>query len=363
MSYNKRLGMEDGGNKSAIGETLSKVWDKMTSEREKVEEEENAEEAIEESGSEQPEGDDSEREAGEKEAREEVVEDEEEEGVGRKLDQAEFDEEDEEEDVDEIDRIEVEAPSAWPDEAKEDFSKLPAQSQEFLVNTYKGMQADYTRKLQGISDISTALDPIREECVEAGISYADALRRFVGIHKRLLKDPENALVEVAQLYGVPLENIRKTESSVDPAIDQRLSATEQRIEQSEANLQRQQAIALNNAIEEFKKTAPHFDAVEGEMAKMVRAHTAQGLPIPSIQELYERACWTIPKVREKLLAEQKTSGLKDSTEERRLKSAKAKKAARSKSKRSTESAKDQPGLENMSTRDVLSAVWDDVASR
>ena len=57
-------------------------------------------------------------------------------------------------------------------------------------------------------------------------------------------------------------------------------------------------------IEEFAKDKPYFEEVQEEMKRLVLADINAGKKEkPDLNELYEKAIWMNPKVREKLIAE------------------------------------------------------------
>ena len=56
-----------------------------------------------------------------------------------------------------------------------------------------------------------------------------------------------------------------------------------------------------------KPLHPHFEEVAQKMAGMVQAELASGQPV-DLAKLYDEACWSVPSVREKLLASQSGNG-------------------------------------------------------
>jgi hypothetical protein len=234
---------------------------------------------------------------------------------------------------------------------------------EFTINTYKGMQADYTRKLQGISGVVSALSPIHQECVENGITYDEAIRRFVGIHERLKKDPKTTIRQVAALYGVDLDNLDKESNgngSLPPEVSKRIESLENEVKSTREGSIQMQAQKIAQEIEEFKKTAPFYDQVEQAMVGIVNLCVNTGKPVPPLKTLYDDACWMVPSVREKLIAKERKGEMSDSVVSRKQRVEKAKQASRSIKRRSKESV-EKPG-DPGSVRDTLSAVWDEAVS-
>jgi hypothetical protein len=280
-----------------------------------------------------------------------------------------FEEEEEEEGSEEGEEEELEAGDLepaqhWPDEIKEEFAELPAKSQKFLIKSMKGMQGDYTRKTQGIADLVSSLDPIKEECVQAGVTYADAVRRFVGVHKRLQTDPRNAILYVMQEYGITVDQIFNqggASGATDPETAKEIASLREEVQASRQMVQDQNSAQLNASLAEFRESHEHYDEVEPDMTQIVNGLNASGLPIPPLQELYDRACWANPTVREKLFEEQKEEKAKEQVTKRKKRIAKSKKAARTARKTSaTESRKTQ---QRMGLREQLADAMDAVESR
>jgi len=220
----------------------------------------------------------------------------------------------------------------WPDEVKEKFAKLPPELQDVAVRVQKDMQADYTRRIQGIKDITDALEPIREECVMNGVSYGQAIRKMVAAHERLLKQPREAALELLAIYGIDPRTLLEQpagEADLPAPVAQKIQNLEAQVQQGAAFLQQQQMMTVQQQIDAFKKNAEFFDEVEQDMVAMVNQFQAAGMPPPPLQELYDRAVWTNPQVREKMLAKQRMGDVEEKVEKRKQRAAKAKVASKS----------------------------------
>lgn len=307
-------------------------------------------------------GEEEKREEGE---REEVGEEEEkEEEVAAKPDEKEEKvEEKVEEDVEEKDDdisipAEIEAPASWSDDAKEEFMELPPKQQESVVNAFKGMQADYTRKMQGIGGIVNALEPIQRECIENGIKYEDAIRRMVGAHLQISKDPAEGIRGVMQLYGVTPDQvlgIKPDDGGTSSADQDRISKLEAQVSQGQQAIQQNQNQVIESEVLEFAQKNEFFEEVESEMSMLVNSFISTGQPIPPLKDLYDRACWSNPTVREKLIARQTGEAANDKVEERKERVARSKRAAKVGKKRS---APRQAETGDKSLRQLLGEQYD-----
>jgi hypothetical protein len=81
---------------------------------------------------------------------------------------------------------------------------------------------------------------------------------------------------------------------------------------------------------------------------------------PDIADLYERACWQNPSIREKLISDTKTDEQRKAVEEKRKRAAKAKKASKSVSSSSGSGA--PKTAEDESVRDSIRAAYNEVAA-
>lgn len=221
---------------------------------------------------------------------------------------------------------ELEPPDFWPAPVKDEFKKMPRKSQEFYMNSYKGMQADYTQKMQGVSEIHRAIDPVREDLAKTGVSEGEMIRRFVAVHKRLESDPRAAVKWIADLYGVPVE-VRGGEAEDDTP--PKVRELDERVRVQEMTVALERAKNVNAEIEHLKSSGkmPLYAEAEPVMMRLVQQARQTGQPIPPLMELYETAVWVTPQLREKHLAQSRVESTRTKLEETKKDVAKAKRAA------------------------------------
>lgn len=348
----KKIDLEDP--ELSVEEVMSVVYDD-------IEEKINAEE--EEDGlREEGEGE------GEEEGREEIEEGLEEgeptgEEEGEKKEAIEEEGEDEDEDGEKIEATisstEFDPPQNWTDDAKEEFKELPQKQQTQILEMQRGMQSDFQKTMNAFGGITNALEPIKNECVQMGLKYEDAIRKMVGMHVQLMQDPIPAMQTLLQTYGVTSEQVLgvKPDTGIPPAADDRITQLENRVNQTTQGMFNQHMAGVDAQVQELIKSGKHFAEVEDDMAILVDTYQRTGQPLPPLKELYDKACWSNPQVRAKLMAEQKAEETNEKVEQRKKQVDKSKRAART-SKRGTSGhteEKDPP----KSLHDVLSRQWDE----
>lgn len=329
--------VEEG--EESLLDTMGEVYDEIASKNQEEGEEED--DALRE-----------EKEGEEEEGREEEVE------LEAEADEEDVDDEDEDEEI--VASVEVEAPHGWSDDAKAEFDELPSKQKETISAMSKGMQADYTRKMQGIGDVVNALQPIQQECVRGGITFGDAIRRMVGAHVQLQEKPAEAVRAIMQAYGVSPDavlGVEGAEETVNPAINNRIQELEQKVDQTTQGFVQNQNQQIDAQVQEFRKTHEHFDKVQDMMTNMVHSLTLAGQPIPSLQDLYDRACLVHPEVSESLIQKKKEDAASDRIESRKKRVERSKRATKVGKKKSAPRESSETGP--LTLHDTLSDVWDD----
>lgn len=257
-----------------------------------------------------------------------------------------------------LDAGDLEPPDFWPDEVKSEFSKMPPKSQEFYMNSFKGMQADYTQKMQGISEIKRAVDPVRDELVKTGVSEGEMIRRFVAVHKKLEEDPAKGIKWVAEMYGVDI-NAPVGASEEKPPADPRVDRLEAVVTEQERNAAIERAHAANAEIMELRKAGkmPLYEEAEKIMIGAVAELQQKGQPIPPVIDLYEDVVWRTPALRERHLANSEVAKRQTKLKEKKKNVAKSKRAAGKRTPSGVPPAKERRGKGTI--RDELSRRYDE----
>jgi len=230
----------------------------------------------------------------------------------------------------------------WLKKDKEMFQTLEPEAQEFLIRRDKEWQSLATRKMQDVSDMQKALDPVREEMTMAGISEADAVRRLVTAHVFLQKDPANGARWLFQQYGIDPSAILGTDESETESSDSAAMREIQKLREELKQRDRQTFEAERRAVQaklvQFAETAEFYDKVEPEMLGIVNACKARGEQPPELEALYEQACWANAEVRKEMIRRQ---GLEKSDRETEA-AKKAQRASATKVKGSRTSSNKKP---------------------
>jgi len=94
----------------------------------------------------------------------------------------------------------ISAPKHWPKEEQEIFNTWDANVQHQVMDRYKAMEGDYTKKTQALAKYkkrNESLDeiygPFRDDFQRAGMDEVAATRQLLAAHKYLREDPQQAL--------------------------------------------------------------------------------------------------------------------------------------------------------------------------
>ena len=275
-------------------------------------------------------------------------------------------EETEEEPAEEEVEAVVEAPDHWAAADKERFAAAPPELQSWLLERHKSMEGDYTRKSQEIAETKKNWEPVQEifaphmdQLRANGQTPASVIQYWASVENALRQDPAQALRGLAQQYGVTLGEQSADDTYIDPQVQsmqQELRGLKQQVQQREQHEENQRRATTNQDIESFQtqKTEagelahPHFDDVMDDMKTLAEVERANGRT-PKLGDLYEKAVWANPTVREKVLAAQQHAAAKKAESVARAKAAKAKGA-----KKTLRASPDGNSSSDLSLRDELS---------
>jgi len=215
----------------------------------------------------------------------------------------------------------ISAPKHWPKEEQEIFNTWDANVQHQVMDRYKAMEGDYTKKTQALAKYkkrNESLDeiygPFRDDFQRAGMDEVAATRQLLAAHKYLREDPQQALKWLAQSYGVDLKAVNDDTAIEDEYADPQMKAMQQQIAQLQGTITNQQQQAQNMQKQEVQamidnfQTAkdadgnlkhPHFDVVQNQMSGLISSGVAK-----DIESAYEMAVYANPETRAKVLDEQ-----------------------------------------------------------
>ena len=214
----------------------------------------------------------------------------------------------------------ISAPKHWPKEEQEIFNAWDANVQHQVMDRYKAMEGDYTKKTQALAKYkkrNESLDeiygPFKDDFQRAGMDEVAATRQLLAAHKYLREDPQQALKWLAQSYGVDLKAVNDDTAIEDEYADPQMKAMQQQIAQLQGTITNQQQQAQNMQKQEVQamidnfQTAkdadgnlkhPHFDVVQNQMSGLISSGVAK-----DIESAYEMAVYANPETRAKVLEE------------------------------------------------------------
>jgi len=280
---------------------------------------------------------------------------------------------DESEDESEEDTEGLVSPEHWSKKDREMFDGLDDDAKEFINRRYSSMEKDYNGKTQSIArekrfndDIKEMLSPYRQDFELNGVDDIGAIKQLVAAHDFLQRDPKGAIKWLAESYNVEMDMEDEYEDEDSPqisALQKQISALESKLTQQESSANQQTMEEMNREIQTFKDAKndsglehPYFEDVYADMVDLVRAGTAKDL-----QSAYEKAVWTNPDTRKKMMAEIESSESKKRIKETNEKTNKAKRAAKV-NRKGSGTPQDDKGRE-LSLRETLRKNYKDAASK
>jgi hypothetical protein len=313
-----------------------------------------------------------------------------------------------------------EPPAHWSQADKDKFKAQPPEAQAFIMDRFKAMEGDYTRKTQATAHlqkeygkVDEMFAPHREAMRQKGFTPSGLIEAWANVEQKLAGGPDSAIEVIKGLvrgYNLPVQKLATALGitpqaaaqqpqgdqqqptavqdgkvvAVPPEVAAELKAVReqlgqfgqrfQTIDQQNANARRAQEIeqetAVTNQVNEFKSAVdekgspkhPHFEEVEAMMTSLAQAALASKQPVPSLDQLYETAVYANPSTRDKVLTAQRQQEEAKRTEEARAKAASARKAGSSVTGApGTGQAPSGRQASELSLREQLEAAADDAA--
>jgi|DEB0MinimDraft_4_1074332.scaffolds.fasta_scaffold25765_2 hypothetical protein len=246
--------------------------------------------------------------------------------------------------VEEVEEVEeIAPPEHWSQLDKDAFNDLPPDVRKLYLDKATSLEKGYNEKFEQIADWQkekAALDevfaPLASELSLHGMDRADVLRRLVGAHTYLSRDPEGALRWLAQQYGADYllaGDEPDPFDTPDPRVQtltQEIAQLKQQLQGFQGQYQTTQEAALSQQIQAFqtatdeqgKPKYPYFTDVRTQMGQLIQAGAAQ-----SLEQAYEMAVWSNPDVRGRLMQADQQKANQAAEAKRRQEAEKARKAS------------------------------------
>lgn len=278
---------------------------------------------------------------------------------------------------------EVKVPEHWSQADKERFNGLPKESKEFVMDRYKAMEGDYTRRVQRLEGFRKEYEPVeqllgphRQTMMQRGWTVPKLISAWASVEQGLNTNAPQQLIAIARAYNVTPQQLisligggqqaqdasaqiaqdaltrngqaaqgQNGQSQFPPGFDpnallkpvmDQLAQLSERVNGRDQQEQQREYNGILSDIDEFaaEKSAngqlahPYFDDVVEHMALMAQAERAAGR-VPDLQSLYDQAVWARPETRDRLLASQRQAEQSKAQAEARAKAAQAQRAGSS----------------------------------
>lgn len=220
------------------------------------------------------------------------------------------------------------APQSWRQEIKAHFDALPPEVQDEIIRR----ESDFNKGIQKYAEdakYAQSLRPVFEQWMpylsSLKISPEQAFTSLINSEYTLRNgsplQKQQALMTLAQSYGIDLGYQQQDQAAVDPNVQQafsRVQQLEQYIHNLEYNKQQEAArqqqaeqADLLRQIQEFSNgsSAPHFEQVREDMAQLLSAGYAN-----TLEDAYEKAIWANPDIRASLLKSEEAKRIQEKAE-------------------------------------------------
>ncbi len=204
------------------------------------------------------------------------------------------------------------APKGWSADAKAKWSTLDPSIQAEVLKRETDIDNGGRQWSEEKRAYEQVLTPLRDFSSKYGIDDRAALTRLLDWQRALEESPAQAIMQLAQLSGVDLNNPIQQQQS-QPVLDPRLDSLLPTISELQAN-------HVNSIIDSFK-AAPgheHFDKVRVAMGQLM-----ERTPGLSMDQAYEQAIWLDPEVRSALIQQQVQPTQQRAKEQQQVAKAKA----------------------------------------
>ncbi len=195
-----------------------------------------------------------------------------------------------------------------PSQANEAPKGLSADMRAKWQTLDPSVQAEFVRREQAIDNggrqwseekrsYEQQLAPLGEFAQRYQIDNGTALTRLLDWQRALEQDPRSAIIQLAQLSGIDLNNPNQQPQSQPIQYDPRLDSVLPTIQQLEARY-------IQSQIDSFKASPghDHFDSVSVKMGELMGAFPNKYPETPQgMESAYQDALYLVPEVRESVI--------------------------------------------------------------
>lgn len=214
----------------------------------------------------------------------------------------------------------VQAPVAQPPsflspQDQQVFSQLPAELQTSVARTFEGL-AEREARTRALEQVEHLIAPRRQAWLLGGMTEAQAIGQLLALSEFATASPAEFIQYFASQNQIDLEELAYGTEPVDPQyaeMQQKLQTMEQRLRSVDEERNQQTHNTLKNGVIAFAQASnedgslkrPYFQEIgEGiyPYIQTLRASQPNLSFSDLLQGAYDMACWSIPAIREKLLA-------------------------------------------------------------
>lgn len=221
-------------------------------------------------------------------------------------------------------------PKHWSEKDKGVFNTLDGKTKQWLLQRHRDMESDYTKKTMGLSeerkkygDLNKIFEPHREELNRYGLNESQAVQELLRLYQ---SSQQTTVANPPTGQGDEERNAIK-QSIAD--LQKRFTAQQTQQQAIAIRIGQQKIKELTDSKDETGKNKyPHFDDLLPSILMLAHADLVEGRA-PQLVELYERAMWANPKLRQDLLSAQLRAAEQDQAQQRKEKLLAAQKAGSS----------------------------------
>lgn len=248
----------------------------------------------------------------------------------------------------------VERPEAW---AADHWDSLSPAQRAYAAQREQAIRQELEARAAAAQEAErykAIAAPHADRFRSMGLTEAQAFERLLAWEQAVRTNPQAALAQIAQAYGVDPRSLipdPNAPSAPMPQVlhDPRLDALLAQQAADKQAREAQEAARIDAEIAAFRARpdVPHFDKVRPAMAALM-----QYQPNLTLQEAYDRAVWADPTIREA----QQAAALKAAEEARRKAEAAKVAAAKSRAVSVRDSAGTSPGQTSVTPKSLRSAL-------
>lgn len=248
------------------------------------------------------------------------------------------------------DQSPLEAPKHWDDRFKAQFGKVPREVQSLWLEWDKTQARSYDTKFQELAgfrrereQLDEMFQPYMRDLELAGVSRQQFVGSLLAGHRYLQESPREALLWLAQQYGVDPAALTQTPQDADPKLAGLMSEVaglKQQLTGFTSSQQQQQHAAKVDQVRSFaeakgadgKPLRPYFNELKSDILTFVRAG------VTDLEQAYDMALHRNKEVYARHQAEQAAAQKKADDAKRQADIDRARRAAAGNESRSTGSA-------------------------